>query len=426
MSNAVLQRLVDEREQINRDIDHLNDQSAEDERDPSEAERQLLTRYRHRLGELEPMIVEQLDLEEQRHSSRDASAMLQRAGGRTAAQRANSPVEQPPAGGDVYRTFAAYARDVLVARYDQIASRAGSGARDAAADRIQRALVNTLSSDVAGLIPPQHIAQIMQVIGNNRPLVNASRRQTLTSGKITYPFIMSRPTVSKQGAEKTETTSTKMQVDMVEKVASTFLGAGDLSWQAINWSTPDALGLWFDLAAEAYANATEIETGATFTGLTAPGSPVAVAANDSQSWLAAITAAAGVVWTNSKRRANGIATDPETFYAIAPLASNVRSVFMNEGNINLAAQSGTIAGMTLIASPGLVAGTVVVGDFGALLTAETSGAPVELRAVEPSIGGMEVGVIGAFFAGLIEPTAFCLVTPPAALPLGTATAARKS
>src|SRR5580765_8485950 len=97
MSNAVLQRLVDEREQINRDIDHLNDQSAEDERDPSEAERQLLTRYRHRLGELEPMIVEQLDLEEQRHSSRDASAMLQRAGGRTAAQRANSPVERPAA-----------------------------------------------------------------------------------------------------------------------------------------------------------------------------------------------------------------------------------------------------------------------------------------------------------------------------------------
>src|SRR5580765_3457875 len=424
MSNAVLQRLVDEREQINRDIDHLNDQSAEDERDPSEAERSLLTRYRNRLGELEPMIVEQLDLEEQRHASRDASAMLQRAGGRARTDRAQDP--QTSAGVEVYRTFANYARDVLVARYDQIASRAGSGARDAAADRIQRALVNTLSTDVAGLIPPQHIAQLMQVIGNNRPLVNASRRQTLTSGKTTYPFLMSRPTVSKQGAEKTETTSTKMQVDMVEKVASTCLGAGDLSWQAINWSTPDALGLWFDLAAEAYANATEIETGATFTGLTAPGSPVAVAANDSQSWLAAITAAAGVVWTNSKRRANGIATDPETFYAIAPLASNVRSVFMNEGNINLAAQSGTIAGMTLIASPGLVAGTVVVGDFGALLTAETSGAPVELRAVEPSIGGMEVGVIGAFFAGLIEPTAFCLVTPPAALPLGTSAAAKKS
>src|SRR5580765_6966657 len=126
MSNAVLQRLVDEREQINRDIDHLNDQSAEDERDPSEAERQLLARYRSRLGELEPMIVEQLDLEEQRHAARDASAVLQRAGGRgrlaapASASESGSRLgsgEQP-----IYRTFAAYARDLLISRYDQIAS----------------------------------------------------------------------------------------------------------------------------------------------------------------------------------------------------------------------------------------------------------------------------------------------------------------
>src|SRR5947209_1229145 len=82
MPNAVLQRLCDEREQINRDIDHVNEQSAEDERDPSDSERSLLARYRTRLGELEPMIVEQLELEEQRHSSRDASQVLQRSGAR--------------------------------------------------------------------------------------------------------------------------------------------------------------------------------------------------------------------------------------------------------------------------------------------------------------------------------------------------------
>jgi hypothetical protein len=34
-----------------------------------------------------------------------------------------------------------------------------------------------------------------------------------------------------------------MVVDMVTATASTYLGGGDLSWQAINWSTPDALSV---------------------------------------------------------------------------------------------------------------------------------------------------------------------------------------
>ena len=52
------------------------------------------------------------------------------------------------------------------------------------------------------------------------------------------------------------------------------------------------------------------------------------------------------------------------------------------------------------------ADTVVVGDSSAVLCAETPGAPVELRAVEPSIGGLEVGIIGAFACELTEAGAF--------------------
>jgi HK97 family phage major capsid protein len=422
MPNTVLQRLVDEREQINRDIDSVNETIADEERDPNATDRALLARYRTRLEELEPLVVEQLELEEHRGSARDASAVLQRAGGRSSASSTTGRPAELVTPDAVYRDFGTYARDVLITRYDQIAGRVGGGERDAARARLERAVAHTLTSDVPGLVPAQHLAQILQVINKSRPLVQASRRLSLTSGKVTYPFITSRPTVSKQTAEKTETTSTKMSVSMAEQTADTFLGAGNLSWQAINWSTPDALSLWFDLAAEAYAMATEVEAGSAFTGLTVPGGPVVVAANTSEAWTAAIAAAAGVVWTNSKRSANGVATDPATFYEIAPLASNVRTVFMSEGAVNLANQSGTIAGMTLFASPGLPADTVIVGDFSALITAETPSAPVELRAVEPAIGGMEVGVIGAFFSGLVESGAFCAVTPPA----GGVTTARAS
>ena len=54
----------------------------------------------------------------------------------------------------------------------------------------------------------------------------------------------------------------------------------------------------------------------------------------------------------------------------------------------------------------LPADCTVVGDSSAIIVAETAGAPVELRMVEPSIGGLEVGIIGAFAADLIEATAF--------------------
>ena len=53
-------------------------------------------------------------------------------------------------------------------------------------------------------------------------------------------------------------------------------------------------------------------------------------------------------------------------------------------------------------SRGLDTATVLVGDSSALLVAETAGAPVELRVVEPAIGGVEVGIIGAFEAVVVD------------------------
>src|SRR4029453_12379634 len=63
--------------------------------------------------------------------------------------------------------------------------------------------------------------------------------------------------VAVQTTQKTEAGNQGMVVNMATTTASTYLGGGDLSWQAINWSTPDALDLWFRLAAADYALKTE-------------------------------------------------------------------------------------------------------------------------------------------------------------------------
>ena len=56
--------------------------------------------------------------------------------------------------------------------------------------------------------------------------------------------------------------------------------------------------------------------------------------------------------------------------------------------------------------------TMGLFDSQALYAAETPGAPVQLKAVEPAIGGIEVGVIGAFAAAVADPAAFVKLTPP--------------
>ena len=48
-----------------------------------------------------------------------------------------------------------------------------------------------------------------------------------------------------------------VSVPLVGGTADTFIGGGNLSWQAMEWSTPDALDLWFRLAGESYAIQTE-------------------------------------------------------------------------------------------------------------------------------------------------------------------------
>jgi len=67
-----------------------------------------------------------------------------------------------------------------------------------------------------------------------------------------------------------------------------------------------------------------------------------------------------------------------------------------------------------VSSSGLAPGApvVIIGYSQALLCAETQGAPIQLRAVEPAIGGIEVGVIGSFVADVSEPAAFVKLTGP--------------
>jgi len=322
--------------------------------------------------------------------------------------------------GVVYRSMSQYARDVILTRESRICSQIAQqfgdkNAIEAARNRLdllKRVPANTLSSNVAGLIPQQHISQIFQVIDSSRPIVASAQRTTLERGVLSYPVVATRPVVAVQASEKTEAGNTGMVINMATSTASTYLGGGDLSWQAINWSTPDALEMWFRLAAADYALKTEQDAAQALqhSAFTYNISSTLAALTDFSDVLTAIAAGAGDVYTNSGRMADTVYMAPNAFYSLAGIAGTEAANFVNSGTLTLRTQGGALAGLNVVVSRGMDTGVIVVGDSDGLLVAETAGAPVELRVVEPAIGGVEVGIIGAFEAVVVDAGAFAMIT----------------
>jgi hypothetical protein len=270
---------------------------------------------------------------------------------------------------------------------------------------MKRTPANTLSSNVGGLTPAQHIDQIFQVIQTDRPIVASAQRADLERGQLTYPVVATRPVVAVQNTEKTEAGNTGMVINMATATASTYLGGGDLSWQAVNWSSPNALDMWFRLAASDYALKTEQDAAQALqhSAFSYNISSTLAASSTFAQWMTAIGAGYAEVFANSGRQANTVYLAPDLFGYLLGLTSNAFTQFTNVSGSN-------IGPLNIVVSRGMDAGVAAVGDSAGLLVAETPGAPVELRVTEPAIGGYEVGIIGAFEAVVVDPGAFAMIT----------------
>lgn len=412
-SELRLATLLDERETVSKLHETvLASVATNEDKLPTESQKQQITAYREKEIALDEEI-EQLsdDVERNRRAVESSKAIRRVLAGNTEGVEVDGD-------GVAYRTMSAYARDVILTRDSRICSKIAAQFGDAsgvqaARERLQlakRTPANTLSSNVAGLIPEQHIAQIFQVVDASRPLVEAAPRASLERGTLSYPVVTTRPLTAVQSAEKTEAGNQGMVIDMVTATASTYLGGGDLSWQAINWSTPDALDLWFRLAAEAYAIDTEADA-ATVVSASAfvndqISSPLGATPTFAE-LMTAIGAGGAEVYANSRRIANVVIMAPDRYWYALGLTSEAGLVFGQGGSLQVNADDRSLR---VIVSPGLNAGEIIVGDINGLLVAETAGAPVELRVVEPAIGGVEVGIIGAFEAVVVDSGAFSLIT----------------
>jgi hypothetical protein len=375
---------------------------------PDETQAEVLKRHRADLAKYDAEIIE---LTEQVDADREAAKRSEEI--RRASQVA-AGVADADEDGIVYRTMASYARDVLLTHSDkfiraQVDSEVSPDEIRRAAERqelLKRTPATTLTSDLAGLNPPQHIAQIFQIINTRRDLVNAAGvKASLSKGTVTYPQVDGTPIVDVQATQKTEAGNVGMDISMVTKTATTYLGGGNLSWQAIEWSAPNAFDLWFRFAAAAYALKTETDAATVVSAsafLNNISSTIATNA-DFATTMTAIGAGYNEVYANSGRTADALIMAPDRFGYLLGLTSAALTQFVDVG------QAG-IGPLRIIVSRGLNAGEMIVGDMDGLLVAETPGAPVRMFVSEPAIAGVEVGIVGAFEAAVVDDGAFALIS----------------
>ena len=179
-SELRLARLIDEREHTQTLHEgKLADIEKRDDKMPSDADAAQITAYRERIYGLDTEIKDLAESVEHNNKAMEQSQKIRRA-------LAGAGGVDEDGDGVVYRSMAAYARDVIITGNGREAAKIkgilGDNAEvDRAESRLQllkRTPANTLSSDVAGLIPQQHIAQIFQVINDSRPLVASAQRRT--------------------------------------------------------------------------------------------------------------------------------------------------------------------------------------------------------------------------------------------------------
>ena len=413
-----LERLADERGKTGEKIEDLLKMAEDEKRDLADVEQQQLTKHRERYAELEDEIVQLASDIERSEGSRDVSQLVRSDSvEEDGTRRYANPKQHEVA---VHRTFAEFARDQIIVddKYGPtVLGQIGGdprAVREQAQERLERTLQNVTSTTVAGLIVPTHLMDIMDIISRDRPVVASGRDVPLDRGSMTYPIIGTRPTVTEQLTEKTEAGTVAPTVTSGTLTAKTYLGATNISWQAANWSQPNVLELYFQLAAEAYARQTEnracdvLEDAAIGTVGTASGRLGTAGTESFSQWRAAVVAGLAGVYnaTGGRHRTNTLYLSANRFFQLAALGSDQVLQISPVGSLDVGSMSGSFFGLNVVGSYGFDQDTAIIGDSGALLIGENPGSPVEMRVIEPAIGGWEVGLIGAFNAAVFDVNRF--------------------
>jgi len=396
-TDAMIARLESEMEERNTFIEVLVGNAEQAGRDLNPSEMEQIAGARGRIGELAGQLnplreTSRLSIESRRRATEldnELQGHRNRAG--------IGPVE--------YRSAGAYIADLY---YGQL------GDRDAVArmEVYNRAAAHQTTADNPGLLPETIVAPLVNFIEVARPICTTLGPTDLGGGAWSYARVTQHTSVAKQAGEKTELASRKMLVTKTPLGADTFGGYVNVSKQDINRSSPAILDMVINDLAEQYGIATELEAGTVLTAAAVAGPVLPTGVNTALQIAGAVWAAAGQVFAATKGQGRTIvAVAPDQLGVIGPLFPPINptnAYSTGFGTPEAQGPQGSIAGLTVIMSAGLAAGTILVYSTAAAKAFEYKYG--NLQVVEPSVWGVQVGYAGDFDAVVIEPTGVVKIT----------------
>lgn len=426
MANKVLERLAVERSHTNELIDELLAQCEADERLPSDSEREQVARYRSRLEELEPQIVEQIELEEIRSQSRDAHAVLNRS---VAASNGDRPAPARPGPGFGYRSAGQFIVDYLKSRggmrdaHGQVAN-SDPGALERMAPWIERVVADQITTDTPGLLPEAIVGDVLAQKAQTQPFMmsigGAKPMGGIPGSQFKRPKITQHTDVAEQTTQKSQLQSRKMVVGSMPFTKRTFGGVVDISRQDIDWTVPSAWDILLADLAAVYGEEVDDAAAADFAddADSVNTTPVAVGTNTLANWATALYTAAATVYAAStpRRLPDRIWMSLDTWaqygplvdVAIATAGAQIAELMSSQGAGGFA---GNMFALPRYVVPGFAADTCIVGHSGDYeVYEEVVGV---LSAVEPSLFGVQVAYGGYVAYNAVTPEGLIKLTPPA-------------
>lgn len=274
------------------------------------------------------------------------------------------------------------------------------GARDRMADR-SRAVIDQITSNVPGILPPAWLTNIVDFLGIQRPLITAFSTAPLPpSGmQVNFPSVTVRPLVGKQVGEKTDVPSRATTIVAGNAPVNTYGGGEDISVQVIQRTDPAYLAIVNELYAEQMAVQEDTDAASTVVAAVPAGAP-----NNLTLSLATKGADINGQLAAAGKQILSVRGNFDTFvmgldlwaYVVGSADTTGRPLFPTVGPVNPVGQSavnaatGNARGVAFVADPNMAAAVGVAGDSRAFTS--MLGGTQTLRADNPTKLGVDYAV----------------------------------
>ncbi|MBD3941955.1 hypothetical protein IF188_09635 [Microbacterium sp. NEAU-LLC] len=376
-----LDALTAQFDEITTGIDEILDRAADEGRDVTKDEQELINRDRTKADELKKSIDYYSELEVQRGKVAEARGRVPQQPRQTSTavvvERDKDPdkeiVELFPTMGDYIVTVA----------------RALRGDK-AAGELIQRATAHQTTADNPGLLPRPIVGPVITAVANDRPFLASIPNKRLPINNFDRPIITQHLAVGKQAAEKDLTASQVLKVGKLPVSAETFAGHLNISLQDIRWTQPGIM----QIVAEDFIHRYAVETDKSATeDFVASVTNAAIAAELTG---AGVTSALFEAAAANMSVADG-APLPDTLWVAPDIWGALGSLVNNYGaqifpSVTPTSATGNPLGVRLIVDAFFPAGTAIVGPSRFLEWYEDVAGLMQVA--EPDMLGQLVGYAG--------------------------------